>query len=53
MALSSACGRSTSSEKDVMESVMSDVLGIPVTTLSTAGEGGAWGVASLASKIMH
>ena len=37
----------------VMESVMSDVLGIPVTTLSTAGEGGAWGVASLASKIMH
>ena len=32
---------------------MSDVLGIPVTTLSTADEGGAWGVASLASKIMH
>ena len=35
----------------VMESVMSDVLGIPVTTLSTAGEGGAWGVASLACGI--
>jgi len=29
---------------------MSDVLGIPVTTLSTAGEGGAWGVASLARR---
>ena len=29
------------------------VLGVPVTTLSTAGEGGAWGVASLACKILR
>ncbi|MBQ6008840.1 MAG: ATPase, partial [Kiritimatiellae bacterium] len=33
----------------VMERVMSDVLGLPVTTLATAGEGGAWGIAVLAS----
>ena len=37
----------------VMESVMSDVLGIPVTTLSTAGEGGTWGVASLARRVLR
>ena len=33
----------------VMERVMSDVLGLPVTTLATAGEGGAGGIAVLAS----
>ena len=26
-----------------------DMLGIPVTTRATAGEGGAWGIAQLAS----
>ena len=35
----------------VMEAVMSDVLGVSVTTLSTAGEGGAWGIAALASRL--
>ena len=37
----------------VMESIMSAVLGIPVKTLEIAGEGGAWGMASLACKILH
>ena len=35
----------------VMEQVMTEVLGLPVTTLSTAGEGGAWGIAVLASRL--
>ncbi|MCQ2389410.1 MAG: ATPase [Kiritimatiellae bacterium] len=33
----------------VMERVMGETLGVPVKTLSTAGEGGAWGVAALAA----
>ena len=33
----------------VAEKVLSDMLGIPVTTRATAGEGGAWGIARLAS----
>ena len=28
--------------------LLSDMLGIPVTTRATAGEGGAWGIAKLA-----
>ncbi len=28
---------------------LSDMLGIPVTTRATAGEGGAWGIAKLAA----
>ena len=33
----------------VAEKILSDMLGIPVTTRVTAGEGGAWGIAKLAS----
>ncbi len=33
----------------VMERVMGETLGVPVKTLATAGEGGAWGVAALAA----
>ena len=33
----------------VAEKILSDMLGIPVTTRATAGEGGAWGIARLAS----
>jgi len=35
--------------RGVAEKILSDMLGIPVTTRSTAGEGGAWGIARLAS----
>jgi len=35
--------------KGVAEKILSDMLGIPVMTLETAGEGGAWGVARLAA----
>ena len=36
--------------KGVAEKVLSDMLGIPVATRDTAGEGGAWGIAKLATK---
>ena len=35
--------------KGVAERVLSEMLGIPVTTHETAGEGGAWGIAMLAA----
>jgi len=34
---------------NVAQRVLSDVLGIPVVCLQTAGEGGAWGIAALAA----
>ena len=36
--------------KGVAEKVLSDMLGIPVATRETAGEGGAWGIAKLATE---
>jgi len=35
--------------KGVAERVLAEVLGIPVTTAKSAGEGGAWGIARLAA----
>ena len=35
----------------VAEKVLSDMLGIPVTTRETAGEGGSWGIAKLAAML--
>ena len=35
--------------KGVAEELLSEMLGIPVTTRATAGEGGAWGIARLAA----
>ena len=35
----------------VAEKILSDMLGIPVATRETAGEGGAWGIAKLASVL--
>ena len=35
--------------KGVAERILSDMLGIPVSTRATAGEGGAWGIARLAA----
>lgn len=33
--------------------VLASALGIPVTTMETAGEGGAWGIAVLADYMMN
>ena len=38
--------------KGVAERILSEMLGIPVLTRETAGEGGAWGIARLAAKIV-
>ena len=38
--------------KGVAERILSEMLGIPVVTRETAGEGGAWGIARLAAKIV-
>ena len=35
--------------KGVAERILSEMLGIPVTTCASAGEGGAWGIARLAT----
>lgn len=35
--------------KGAAEKILAEMLGIPVTTLETAGEGGAWGIARLAA----
>ena len=35
----------------VAERILSEMLGIPVTTRTTAGEGGAWGIARLAAGV--
>ena len=35
----------------VAETILSETLGIPVTTRATAGEGGAWGIAMLAAGL--
>lgn len=37
--------------KDIALKILSDMLGIPVTTRATAGEGGAWGIAELAGRL--
>lgn len=39
--------------KGVAEKVMAEMLGIPVVTRATAGEGGAWGIATLAAYRHH
>ncbi len=39
--------------KDVGQSVMAAALNVPVSVMETAGEGGAWGIALLASYMMQ
>ena len=39
--------------KGVAETILSEMLGIPVRTLETSGEGGAWGIAVLAAYRDH
>ena len=37
--------------KGVAEVLLSEMLGIPVATTETSGEGGAWGIARLAALV--
>jgi len=39
--------------KNVGQSIMAAALNIPVSVMETAGEGGAWGIALLASYMLH
>ncbi|KKI92078.1 ATPase [Bacillus sp. SA1-12] len=39
--------------KDVGQSIMAAALNVPVSVMETAGEGGAWGIALLASFMMN
>ena len=39
--------------KDVGQKVMAAAMNVPVTVMETAGEGGAWGIALLASYMLH
>ncbi len=39
--------------KDVGQKVMAAAMNVPVSVMETAGEGGAWGIALLASYMLH
>lgn len=39
--------------KNVGQSIMAAALNVPVSVMETAGEGGAWGIALLASYMLH
>ncbi len=39
--------------KDVGQKIMAAVMNVPVSVMETAGEGGAWGIALLASYMLH
>lgn len=39
--------------KNVGQQIMAAALGVPVAVMNTAGEGGAWGIALLASYFIH
>jgi len=39
--------------KEVGQRIMSAAMNVPVSVMETAGEGGAWGIALLASYILH
>lgn len=39
--------------KEVGQKIMATVMNVPVTVMETAGEGGAWGIALLASYMLH
>jgi sugar (pentulose or hexulose) kinase len=39
--------------KDVGQKIMAAAMNVPVSVMETAGEGGAWGIALLASYILH
>jgi sugar (pentulose or hexulose) kinase len=39
--------------KDVGQTIMAAAMEVPVSVMETAGEGGAWGIAVLASYMIH
>lgn len=39
--------------KDVGQKIMAAAINVPITVMETAGEGGAWGIALLASYMIH
>jgi sugar (pentulose or hexulose) kinase len=39
--------------KEVGQKIMAGAVGVPVSVMETAGEGGAWGIALLASYMLH
>jgi sugar (pentulose or hexulose) kinase len=39
--------------KDVGQRIMAAAMNVPVSVMDTAGEGGAWGIALLASYMIH
>ena len=39
--------------KDVGQKIMASAMNVPVSVMETAGEGGAWGIALLASFMLH
>jgi sugar (pentulose or hexulose) kinase len=39
--------------KDVSQKIMAAAMNVPVSVMETAGEGGAWGIALLASYMLH
>jgi len=39
--------------KDVGQKMMAAAMNVPVSVMETAGEGGAWGIALLASYMLH
>jgi len=39
--------------RDVGQKIMAAAMNVPVTVMETAGEGGAWGIALLASYMLH
>jgi sugar (pentulose or hexulose) kinase len=39
--------------KDVGQKIMAAAMNVPISVMDTAGEGGAWGIALLASYMIH
>jgi sugar (pentulose or hexulose) kinase len=39
--------------KEVGQKIMAAAINVPVSVMETAGEGGAWGIALLASYLLH
>ncbi len=40
-------------QKEVAQRIMAAAMNVPVSVMETAGEGGAWGIALLASYMIH
>ena len=47
------CIRDSFKTKGVGQQILADAVNAPVSVMSTAGEGGAWGIALLASYLLN